>query len=186
MLIAFTGYAHSGKTTCSNKLVKDYGFTKVNFKDALVDEMKDRLPDTLEALVRVYYDGLILKNVNDLFAVKPPAMRALMQNYGTDVRRRDDEKYWIGKWAEAVRELVENERDIVVDDCRFPNEADVVRLLGGTIVRIIRPDVIPDLSHASERMVDQIQSDIEISCKSGELGCLYSILDSYVEKLKGQ
>ena len=50
MIIGFTGLMQSGKTTASDKLIEQ-GFTKINFKDALVEELKTKFPDLLDLLV---------------------------------------------------------------------------------------------------------------------------------------
>lgn len=165
MLIAFKGKKRSGKTVCSDYLVEK-GFTKINFKDALVDEIRQNFPD-------------LLREIGDDFENKPPMLRALLQNYGTEVRRRDDENYWVNKWEQ--RKPLNG--DIVVDDCRFLNEAEAIKRHGGIIIKIDRPGYIGD-EHQSETEQDQIKEDFTIHNNS-TLEDLYKKLDDILTTYEG-
>lgn len=152
MLIAFLGKKRSGKTTCADYLVNK-GFKKVNFKDALIDELKENFPD-------------LLREIGDDFNDKTPVRRALLQNYGTEVRRRDDEDYWVKKWEQRAygAELTTNV-DIVVDDCRFLNEAEIIKKYNGIIIKVEREGYNGD-NHQSETEQDQIKPDFTIQNNS--------------------
>lgn len=85
--------------------------------------------------------------------------RWLQQSLGTEWGRdcvRTD------LWTTIVRIKVEayramaGGRDIVIDDLRFPNELDLVRAMGGTAVRIVRPGVVVPAKHPSEGQLDEI------------------------------
>jgi hypothetical protein len=39
---------------------------------------------------------------------------------------------------------------VVISDCRFPDEAALVKTLGGTVIRVVRPGV-QQMDHASEK-----------------------------------
>jgi hypothetical protein len=43
---------------------------------------------------------------------------------------------------------------VVADDVRFPNEAKMIKLLGGEMWRIDRPDAVRTFDHASEGSLD--------------------------------
>lgn len=158
MIIGLTGYQGSGKTTVAQFLEDEFGFKRHNFKDGLVNEMKERLPDVLEILRR--QEGY--PSVDFLFFHKPPMMRALMQNYGTEVRRKDDEKYWVDKWFHYLPK-----GHVVIDDVRFLNEADAVRLSSGIIIRVERDDITHGGDHSSETEQNQIEADFTIKGKAG-------------------
>lgn len=177
MIIGLVGKAGVGKTTVADYLVKEYGFRKVSFKSALIDEMKEVFPDLLETL-RQYHS---FQDVDELFTLKPDIMRALMQNYGTEVRRKDDPQYWVKKWLKRVAVMVEH-YDIVADDVRFINEADAVKLHTGKIVKLSRPDLVSSSQHQSETEQDNIEFDIEMVCAKGEHDKLYSMVDLYLKE----
>lgn len=177
MIYAFTGKKQSGKSTASTYLESKISATRINFKDALLEEIEMNFPDLLQAMIdmmdKTQYDGWGW-TVDDLFREKPPIMRALLQNYGTEVRRGDEEDYWVERWKESVAEV---EGDIIVDDVRFLNEAQAVKDLGGMVIKIERTDLIQTDSHSSETEMDLIIPDYTISVKTGQHDLLYRNLD---------
>ena len=156
-IIALTGKKQSGKSTLAKHL-ETKGYVRVNFKDALVEELKQNFPDLLEIL-SLHYD----MDIDTLFNRKPMFVRKLMQNYGTNVRRKDNETYWVARWVE---EAIKHDR-VVVDDVRFLNEAKAVKrtgeAMGGKteLIRIVRPNTEED-THISETEMDEIKADREI------------------------
>lgn len=172
----------SGKSTASKYILEtDARYKHINFKDGLVAEMKECLPDVLRELVDIYYDPVHgLSEVDDLFDKKPKAMRALMRNYGTEVRRRDSENYWVDRWLKTVREHTH----VVTDDVRFLNEAATVRSAGGTVIRIIRTDISDTGVHASEKEMEQIDVDHTIVVDKGQFSELYDHLDVIIKGLR--
>lgn len=160
MIIGFVGLKGSGKTTACNIIKKHIpGVVQHNFKDALVAEIKRNFPDLLNELSNIYQ-----MDINDLFKFKPPAMRYLMQNYGTEVRRGDIESYWIMQWLEKLP----NGGTILVDDVRFLNEANTLRMYGGEIIRLVREDMMSTDNHQSEIEQDLIVTNYVIKTKEGE------------------
>lgn len=178
MIIGLVGLAGSGKSTAAQYISEKYGYMRLNFKDGLVREIRQNFQSLLEELVEIYYykDGVF--TVDDLFRSKPPAMRKLMQAYGTEVRRRDDIDYWVNQWkAVAYSEPV---RNIVTDDVRFLNEAEAVKDAGGKIIRIVRTDITEALSHSSETEQFNIVHDYEIAVGPGEHDKLYEEIDKII------
>lgn len=168
-IIAFTGKKKSGKSKAAEYLIS-LGFTPINFKDALVEELKENFPDLLKKLSEIYQ-----MTIDELFKEKPPAMRSLMQNYGTDVRRKECNDYWVNKWLNKTLKI----NNIVVDDCRFLNEAQAVRTYNGKIYRINRNGYSGD-KHQSETEMDKIKIDGEID-NNGKLKDLYKKLNLIIK-----
>lgn len=174
MVIAFTGLKGSGKSEACKYIESIVtNAVRINFKDALVQEMKERLPDVLRRLSEQYQC-----TIDELFATKPPIMRELMQNYGTEVRRGDYDTYWTDQWHNAATEAELSGRRVLVDDCRFLNEAQAVRALNGTIIRIVRPDIAATDTHQSETEMDQIAVDHTVQSITGDLEGMYAQLHS--------
>lgn len=159
MIIGFIGLKGSGKTTACNIIKRNIGAFQHNFKDALVAEIKRNFPDLLNELSNIYRMG-----IDDLFKFKPPAMRYLMQNYGTEVRRKDDSNYWIKQWLKKLP----NNGIILVDDVRFINEAQTIKARGGKLIRLVREDMINTDNHQSEVEQDLIVTNYVIKTKEGE------------------
>jgi energy-coupling factor transporter ATP-binding protein EcfA2 len=175
MIIGFTGKKGSGKTTASRMVLAVVrGSQHVNFKDAMVAEMKERLPKTIAALAEHYG-----QDVDWLFVNKPPIFRALMQDYGTTVRRGDNDRYWVDRWLESTAGM----EHVVVDDVRFINEAEAVRNQGGIIIRLNRNDIVSTDNHQSEIEMDSIRTDYSIDVKEGGHDDLSQELDRILKGL---
>jgi hypothetical protein len=77
--------------------------------------------------------------------------RHAMQTLGTEWGRKCmGEDFWVGQWRRRVEQVFSDAGRVVVDDCRFPNEAKAIRQLGGDIYRLQGRGGIPG-QHESER-----------------------------------
>ena len=155
MIIGLIGFKQVGKSTAAKHL-EGRGFIRISMKDALVAELRKNFLNLLMDLADIY--GL---SIDELFDQKPPAMRSLMQHYGTEVRRGDKDSYWTDQWEDAVQKS--GTQHVVVDDVRFFNEAEAVRRQGGILTRLVRPDITSGGTHASEAEQLQIVSDLHLS-----------------------
>ncbi len=182
-MIGLTGKKRSGKSTAAAHL-EAKGFVRVNFKDALLEEMLSNFPDLItricETMDRLEYDGRSW-TANRLLDEKPPLMRSLLQNYGTEVRRKENEDYWVAQWQDTI--IGHEAEHIVADDVRFKNEAQAIRDFGGIIIKIIRPYLPHTDTHSSETEMDFIRPDYTISVLTGELDQLHKQLDDIVNVL---
>jgi hypothetical protein len=186
MIIGLTGYKGSGKSTVAKYIADEYGFKRVNFKDGLVQEMKEKFPTLLEeiaysvSMLQQYETGIGESlTVSDMFELKPPLMRKLMQEYGTEVRRADNMNYWVDEWKESV-----GTANIVTDDVRFQNEYDAVKELGGIIIRVVREDITSGGSHQSETEQESFEADFTIVGEPGSHDAIYKQIDSVIETIK--
>lgn len=201
MIIGLIGFKQVGKSTAAKYLEEKYGFVRHNMKDALVAEIKQNFPDLLKEIAKKETDitgGMFLDEaIEALFYVKPPLMRALLQNYGTEVRRGDNDSYWTDQWLKKMnatplslprmmggKELlgyqVSDLVSIVTDDIRFKNEAEAVKMCKGILIRLTRPDVTTGGSHPSETEQLEIEADYTIECVPGDHEHLYRELDRIV------
>ena len=187
MIIGFIGLMQSGKTTASQYLQEKYDFEAINFKDGLKEEMIQNFPRTMREMVRLLetidYDGMDPWSGSNLFKKKPAIFRAFMQEYGTEVRRGDNEYYWTGKWA---RKAMECEKNVVVDDVRFLNEAEVIKNAGGKLVKIERQDITDTGNHPSETEMSKIVPDYFMSIEKGDFRGMERVIDTYVEQLQNK
>lgn len=176
-IIAFIGLKQSGKSTAAKYLQEKYGFVRHNFKDALVNEIKQNFPDLLQEIKDIY-DLPHMDTIDALFEEKPPLVRKLLQNYGTEVRRKDDINYWVDKWLAEF--LFSKSENFVVDDVRFRNEAQTVKNQEGIIIKIIRTGQVSNDNHSSETEHNQIIPDYTIEVGDGEQDKLYAELDKII------
>lgn len=189
MIIGLCGYKGSGKSVVAKYLEENHGFKRVNFKDGLVAEMKERLPDVLNELCKVERCVDTVDNserqftVDELFEVKPSTMRALMQNYGTEVRRKDKDSYWVDKWLEKVKEVGGN---IVTDDVRFFNELTAVTDQEGVLIRVKRDDITTGGTHASETEQESFVEHFTIDAVKGDHSGVYKQVEQIINTLKNK
>lgn len=150
-VIAFTGRAGSGKSTAAKVLV-DQGWTLVKFASPL------------KAMLRAYYTEIGFdpatidrKIEGDLkekrcFSLGGKTPRYAMQTLGTEWGRgKLGPHMWVDAWDTRAVDVLEGGGRVVCDDCRFSNEAAVVRRLGGKVVRIAGRGGI-GTSHSSEHI----------------------------------
>jgi uncharacterized protein YjcR len=125
--------------------------------------MREKLSGTLEEIAKMYNI-----TVNQLFEEKPPIMRKLMQEIGTDVYRSIDNEHWINQWK-IMLEGMKDDVVVLVDDVRFQNEFDMVKSMGGTVNRIVATNkkVVVD-EHPSEKEQDNFAVDNEFVANSKE------------------
>lgn len=152
MLFAFSGLKGSGKDTAAAVLVREYGFTKIAFADAVrelaltIDPLVPS-PNTgyhyrLSYMVHMYGWDQLKRLV--------PEVRRLLQVIGTEGgRAMAGENVWIDILAKRYPDIGSDAVRYVITDCRFDNEVDFVRDNGGKLVWIDRPGLASD-GHASE------------------------------------
>ena len=182
MIIGITGFKGAGKSVAAKYLTNVHGFVPVNFKDSLIEEIKEKFPGLLH---EIFMQHPVPEDtdftIDDLFITKPPLMRALMQNYGTEVRRADDPNYWVKNWSDKVHS---NDSKVVTDDVRFLNEAEAVREAGGVIIRIVKNGQTSTDSHASEVEMNQIEPDFTIYADEGRHDSIADNIDRVISEIK--
>jgi hypothetical protein len=107
--VAFVGRAGAGKTTAAELLVKRFGYERLSFAAPL----KTGVGSTTD--------------------------RGLLQDVGVGVRALCPD-FWVNllvaEHSRSVRESECNAPNFTVDDCRFPNEAQRLKIEGFLIVRV--------------------------------------------------
>lgn len=143
MIIGFTGYAGSGKSTAAQILIRKHGFTLVKFAGSL-KQMARCL-----GLGEREIEGDLKEVPHPLLCGKSP--RQFMQLLGTEFgREMIGQDLWVRvAMAGAARALDQGGR-VVIDDVRYPNEVAAIRDMGGRVLRISRPGVGPVNGHTSE------------------------------------
>jgi len=75
-------------------------------------------------------------------------MQTLGTEWGRELMGRD---IWANAWMHAATLILNEGGKVVVDDCRFPNELETVRRVGGVAINIHRPSLRIPWEHKSER-----------------------------------
>ncbi len=142
-IIAFTGLAGSGKSTAAAHLVEHRGFRRIRFAGPLKAMM------AALGLTQNQIEGTEKEVPCDLLGGKTPryAMQTIGTEWGRDLIVSD---LWIRAWQSALANVPAGV-SVVVDDCRFPNEAEAVKAAGGVVIRVERPGSGTASVHSSEQ-----------------------------------
>lgn len=105
--------------------------------------------------------------------------RHLLRTLGTEWGRDCvHPEVWNRCWRVSVQRHFNNGHHVVVDDLRFPNEAELIRQVGGQLWRLDRPDApTPEGSHRSDGGLDDITFD-HVLTNDGTLLDLYAQVDA--------
>ena len=141
MIIGVCGFINSGKDTIADYLVNIHQFRRESFANTLKDAVAnifgwDR--DMLEGRTRQSREWR--EQVDPWWAerLNMPDLtpRWVLQHWGTEVCRRSfHDDIWIAALENKLRNSTD---DIVISDCRFPNEIKSIKAAGGIVVRVIR------------------------------------------------
>lgn len=136
MLIGFSGKKGSGKSYFADYLVNNKLFIKLSFASPL-KEITKILFNLSDEDVK---DPIKKELINPKFNASP---RELMQWLGTDIMREEFNKkfnysgsIWIDNVKDRVKTLLDNNKDVVIDDVRFQNEVDMIHSLGGIVINL--------------------------------------------------
>lgn len=150
-LIAFTGLPRSGKDSAADWLIL-HGYVRLRFADPLKEAAAILLGRTV---AECNGDGGF-----DREAVMSEwgfSMRDFLQRFGTEAMRNNfGQDFWLKHMRRRLESLPPYHgctRAAVITDCRFDNEAALVRELGGIVVEIRRPGLVPS-AHVSDKGVE--------------------------------
>jgi hypothetical protein len=155
MIIGICGLIGAGKDTIADYLVNVHEFRRESFANTLKDAVAavfgwDRVlleGRTKEARAwREQVDEWWAKRL-DIPHLTP---RWVLQYWGTDVLRNHfHDDIWI---ASVENKLRKTQDDIVISDCRFPNEIKAIKNQGGIVVRVVRGKEPSWMPHAINYM----------------------------------
>jgi len=146
MIIGLNGLIGSGKDTVTDYVIKTYQLEQMSFGKYVKDCLAVMFGWDREMLEGKTKESRIWRDSVDVFWSSKLNLRftprLAMQLYGTElVRKHLNNDFWINRF-ELDYEKREN-KNIIVSDCRFINEIEKIRELGGTIIEI-QPKELPE------------------------------------------
>jgi hypothetical protein len=144
MIIGVCGFIGSGKDTIADYLTNFHGFRRESFANSLKDAvaqvfgwdrtmLEGRTKQAREWREQVdpwWAERLQMPNLTP---------RLMLQLWGTEVcRKAFHDDIWIASLENKLRNSTD---DIVISDCRFPNEIKSIKAAGGIIVWVCRGEL---------------------------------------------
>ena len=141
MIIGIVGFIGSGKDTIADYLTNFHGFRRESFANSLKDAvahvfgwdrtmLEGRTKQAREWREQVdpwWAERLNMPNLTP---------RWVLQYWGTEVCRKSfHDDIWIASLENKLRNSTD---DIVISDCRFPNEIKSIKDAGGIVIRVKR------------------------------------------------
>ena len=141
MIIGICGLIGAGKDTAADHLVNIHEFRRESFANTLKDAvayvfgwdrtmLEGRTKQAREWREQVdpwWSERLNMPNLTP---------RWVLQYWGTEVCRK---AFHDDIWIASLENKLRNSRDdIVISDCRFPNEIKSIKAAGGIVVRVVR------------------------------------------------
>ena len=140
MIIGICGFIGSGKDTIADYLVNLHHFRRESFANSLKDAVAhvfgwDRT--LLEG--RTKHSREWREKRDDWWSERlgiEITPRFILQQWGTEVcRKAFHDNIWI---ASLENKLRNSQDDVVITDCRFPNEIKAIKAAGGKVIRVVR------------------------------------------------
>ena len=141
MIIGVCGFIGSGKDTIADYLTNFHGFRRESFANSLKDAvaqvfgwdrtmLEGRTKQAREWREQIdpwWANRLNMPNLTP---------RWILQYWGTEVCRQGfHDDMWIAALENKLRTSTDN---VVISDCRFPNEIKSIKQAGGIVVRVVR------------------------------------------------
>ena len=149
-IIGIIGFKGSGKDTVGDYLIRDHGFGRDSFAGSLKDAIAAIFGwerDLIEGATRESREWretpdewweakLDWKNHPGNYISERFTPRVALQFWGTDLLRKNfHNDLWIMSVQNRLRKSTGN---VVLTDCRFPNEFKAIKELGGQVWRVKR------------------------------------------------
>lgn len=150
MVIGLTGLIGSGKSEVARHLMERYGFVRIKFADPLKNMLRSLLREV--GLDVVTIERMIEGDLKEVpcEALSGCTPRHAMITLGTEWGRNCLAKeLWVHVTKLKIKAALKAGQSVVLDDCRFVNEAAMVTDLGGEVWRIDRGQLLA-VNHESE------------------------------------
>ena len=169
MIVGIVGFIGSGKDTAAEYLENEHNFKKESFAASLKDAVSnvfgwDR--DLVEGQTEKSREWR--NQVDEWWATRlnMPHLtpRWVLQHWGTELCRVGfHADIWL---ASLERRILNSAPDVVISDCRFENEINAIKRLGGKIIQINRTshvhEELMNFASRGDQTAIQLLADLEV------------------------
>lgn len=143
MILGICGLQSSGKDTIGDYLINNYGFKKFSFAEVLKDIISILFSWDRKKIEGITIEDRVWRENPDIWwskelNIQDFSPRYAMQFIGTDLFRKyfkDD--IWVVILKKRILEHSQS-TNIVITDCRFSNEINMIRDCGAKIIHVYR------------------------------------------------
>lgn len=141
MIVGVCGLIGSGKDTIADYLVDMHQFRRDSFAASLKDAVAAIFGWNRDMLEGRTGSSREWREQVDIWWAKRLGIphltpRWVLQHWGTEVLRRGfHEDIWVASLENKLRRSAD---DVIISDCRFPNEIRAIRAAGGSVIRVVR------------------------------------------------
>ncbi len=173
LILGIAGKKRHGKDSVA-RVLNEWGVHRLAF----ADHLKWLAMRTWDLTFEQVYGDDLKEVVDERWGLTP---RFILQQLGTQVGRSIHEMTWVRKAFDTIEKAARGEKVILpnlisrefeevefaegwanrwcIPDCRFPDEAKAVKSKGGIVIKVVRPSLVSNDSHASETEVDNVKED---------------------------
>lgn len=173
MIIGISGLKGSGKDTIADYLFNSYDYTKWSFADPIKEMMLIAFP---KLNPKYLYGNSEFRNKEIAPGI---TIRKALQTLGTDWGRN---MMYEDIWVDNLFDEYDSNRNLVISDLRFVNEARAIKKRGGKIWYVTRNDSGDD--HISENEMKSVEFQVFVDNyidNSGSIEQLYSYIDGLIK-----
>lgn len=173
MIIAFSGYARSGKDTAASIVQELYPSFKIK-------KFSGKLKEVASILTGIPKESFESQAFKDSYISGwDMTGRELLQRLGTEAIR---DGLHTDAWVMSLFSDYHEKDCWLITDCRFPNEYEYVKLFGGVVVRVFRNGIGSVNAHPSETALDGYSFD-HVLTNDGDIDDLTLEVQEMMKKL---
>lgn len=142
-LIGICGFQGSGKDTLAEILINKYGYKKLSYAGAVKDCASAVFGWDREMLEGCTKESRLWREQIDTWwanrlGIPNLTPRYVLQNFGTELFRNH---FHQDIWIACIEKKLEKYDKVVITDCRFLNEINLIKNKNGIVIKIFRNEI---------------------------------------------